>query len=598
MGRLQPEAEPATLGPGGRGMIRSVAEFLDEAKGYAPRQVERDLIAACRDGKPLDLGDLPAEGDTTREIRADLLRLIITGGTPECGLHPVGIMLSGAFISGTLDLQFAKGRGLVALHKCRFTERPNLAQAEIAQLSLQGSLLPGLFAQGIRVEGGLFLRGVTATGTVDVNGARIIGQIDCDGATLDGGKDKGGRQQKALNAQGAEIGGNLFVRGLSATGTFDVSGARISGQMECDGAILDGGMDRDGNRHRSLRAQGTEIAGSLFLRGASTRGMIDLNRARIAGQLNFDGAKLDGGEDRRGHQRRALLAQRMSVASGFIFYGIKSVLGQVHLGSAHVGDLEDDLGSWPRGESDVYLNGFTYDLIGGSSPETFAERRDWLARGSRFEGDFYPQPYTQLARVLRAAGHEGEARKVLHERQKILNAEARKAVFARPQPRLWLWPFLPLLWFWRWITDLLLRAIVGYGFAPVRALVTTALVVGLAALGFSLAYALGAIVPASDVILTSLAWWLAVLQSPDAPTLIWQDHHPAPHYETFYALAYAFDVFVPLVDLGQQSAWSATTVTTLGLWARFGTMALEVAGWLVTALGAAAVTGIIQRDKD
>lgn len=179
-----------------------------------------------------------------------------------------------------------------------------------------------------------------------------------------------------------------------------------------------------------------------------------------------------------------------------------------------------------------------------------------------------------------------------------MNAEARKAVFARPQPRLWLWPFLSLLWFWRWITDLLLRAVVGYGFAPVRALLTTLAVVGSAAWFFSQAYAMGAMVPASDVILTSPNWWLAVLQSPDAPTLIWDDYHPAPHYETFYALAFALDVFVPLVDLGQEAAWSASTVTSLGYWARIATIALEMVGWLVTALGAAAVTGIIQRGKD
>lgn len=543
MGRLQPEAEPATLGPGGRGMIRSVAEFLDEAKGYAPRQVERDLIAACQRGEQLRLGDLPDEGDTSREIRADLLRLIITGGTPECGLHPVGIMLRGAFISGRLDLQFTKGRGLVALHKCRFTERPNLAHAEIAQLILDGSHLPGLFAQRIRVEGGLFLHGVTAKGTVNVAGGRITGQMSCVGATLDGGKDKSGNQQRALNAQGAEIGDSLFLMDLKAKGTVFLPSAQIARQLVCERATLDGG-------------------------------------------------KYNGGK-----QQEALNAQRLTVSAGFIFREVKSVTGRVYLDAAHVSDLADDLASWPKGEGELYLNGFTYDRI-AAGPETFAGRKDWLARGSRYEGRFYPQPYTQFARVLRAAGHEGEARKVLHERQKILNAEARKAVFARPQPRLWLWPFLPLLWFWRWITDLLLRAIVGYGFAPVRALVTTALVVGLAALGFSHAYALGAMVPASDVILTSPAWWLAVLQSPDAPTLIWQVHHPAPHYETFYALAYAFDVFVPLVDLGQQSAWSATTVTTLGLWARIGTMALEVAGWLVTALGAAAVTGIMQRGKD
>lgn len=578
-------------------LYRSVAEFLDQTGADAPRQVERDLIEACQEGEALRLGGLPPEGeDKSREIRADLLRLLIIGGTPDCGLHPLGVWLEGALVTGTLDLQFTKGRGRVVLDKCRFAGKPMLAQAEVAQLSLQGSHMPGLFAQGIRVEGSLFLRGLTATGTVAVNGARIAGQLACKGATLDGGKDKEGNQQVALNAQGAEIGGDLFLSDLLATGTVHMTGARIAGQMDCEGAKLDGGKDKDGNQKVALNAQGAEMS-TLFLDQLTAKGPVDLNGARITGQFVCEGVSLDGGKDMDGKQQKALMALRLTVGEGFLYRNIKSVIGGVSLVAANVGDLVDDLASWPKGEGEVHLNGFTYGRI-FDGPRTFAERRDWLARGSRYQGAFHPQPYTQFARVLREAGHEGEARKVLLERQKILNTEARKAVFARPQARLWLWPFLPLLWFWRWITDLLLRAIVGYGFAPVRALATTLILVGLAAWFFSHAYAVGAMVPNSDVILTSPSWWLAVLQSPDAPTLIWQDHHPAPHYETFYALAYAFDVFVPLVDLGQQSAWTGTTITWTGWWARIATMALEVAGWLVTALGAAAVTGIIQRDKD
>ena len=36
------------------------------------------------------------------------------------------------------------------------------------------------------------------------------------------------------------------------------------------------------------------------------------------------------------------------------------------------------------------------------------------------------------------------------------------------------------------------------------------------------------------------------------------------HYETFSAVAYAADVFIPLVPLGQEAAWAPTTQTTLG----------------------------------
>ncbi len=147
-----------------------------------------------------------------------------------------------------------------------------------------------------------------------------------------------------------------------------------------------------------------------------------------------------------------------------------------------------------------------------------------------------------------------------------------------------------------WLQDTLSRLVIGYGYEPHRAIFTMLALVVPSAWFFSFAYAEGAMVPNSDVILTSPSWLWAVLTGGDAPTLIWDDGAVARHYETFYALAYAFDVFVPIVDLGQQSAWTATTVSWTGWFARIGVMALEVLGWIVTALAAASVTGLIQRN--
>ena len=67
------------------------------------------------------------------------------------------------------------------------------------------------------------------------------------------------------------------------------------------------------------------------------------------------------------------------------------------------------------------------------------------------------------------------------------------------------------------------------------------------------------------------------------------------HCETFFAAIYAVDVFLPIVDLGQESAWAATTTTNCGIALRIFTFANQVAGWVVTSLGIAAVTGFVQR---
>ncbi|MFV1480983.1 MULTISPECIES: hypothetical protein [unclassified Phaeobacter] len=72
---------------------------------------------------------------------------------------------------------------------------------------------------------------------------------------------------------------------------------------------------------------------------------------------------------------------------------------------------------------------------------------------------------------------------------------------------------------------------------------------------------------------------------------------PGRDWESFSAIAYAADVVVPIIDFGQTEAWApSTTRGPAGVilwWARW---IFTLAGWIVTALGAAALTGIIRRE--
>lgn len=68
-------------------------------------------------------------------------------------------------------------------------------------------------------------------------------------------------------------------------------------------------------------------------------------------------------------------------------------------------------------------------------------------------------------------------------------------------------------------------------------------------------------------------------------------------YETFNAVAYAVDLVVPIVSLGQEAAWApSTTRGPWGWWLWWVRWWLIALGWIVTAIGAAAVTGVIRRD--
>lgn len=357
----------------------SVQEFREKVGNLTG--AEARLLEAVREGRPCFLptgakDDVvrPTAADDTVTIRADFLRILILGGSPDCGLDGVGVSLFGGWIEGKLDLAFATARGRTGLVKCHFSRVPDLTQAHLKQLGLIECNLPGLIAQGMQVEGDAFLRRITATGTVDVNAAKIDGQLDCEAATLNGGTDAEGTVQRALHAQGVEVGQSLFLRQITATGTVAMNSAKIGGQLSLTGAMLNGGKDAEGTALDALNAQGLEVGQGLFLSQITATGTVDMNGAKISGQLDCEGATLNG------EAGGALHAQRLHVTQGFLFREVKQVTGQIDLTAAHVGDLVDDLNSWPLGKDQLILNGLTYDRIHG--PTTFDARKEWLRADS------------------------------------------------------------------------------------------------------------------------------------------------------------------------------------------------------------------------
>lgn len=194
--------------------MRTVADYESLMGADALTPAEKKLIAAVRAGQPCglqaDVKTVPeADDNPAHTIRADLLALLITGGTPECGLSPFGVDLLGAYITGELRLTHLRAVGDTVLLYCRFAEKPNLRSAHFQTLNLTGSHLPGLMAQGAELGASLFLRAVTATGTVDVNAAKIGGQLVCEGATLNGAG------KMALNAQRARVTEALVWQGVT-----------------------------------------------------------------------------------------------------------------------------------------------------------------------------------------------------------------------------------------------------------------------------------------------------------------------------------------------------------------------------------------------
>ena len=598
-------------------LIRTYAD-IESLKGIdALSPAEKKLIEGCKRGELTTLGNgtRPKRPSKARTIRADLLRYLILGGCEQCRLHEKGVQLEGAWIVGELDLSFASAKGAVRLLRCAFAEPIVADQANFDRLVLNGSSLPSLNAQGATIKGHAFLRKLKSTGEVSFVGTEIGGQLTAEEAELNGGEGS------ALNAQGATIRGGVFLRNLKSTGEVSLSGAEIGGELSCDGAELNGGEGE------ALNAQNATIRGGTFLRKLKSTGEVSFSGAEIEGQLSAEEAELNG------EKGKALNAQRMIVRGGFIWRKLKAVVGEVDLNAAHLSDLVDDEQSW-KAVSQLMLMGATYENLVG--PHSLPFRKLWLKNGAIFNGQFHPQPYQQLAKFYRETGHRHEAREILiekeREQRKAVRASIRKGrrkaesdvPFSVKTTLPWSWdairrwisfylsPWLRIGWNWFW--DILIRYIAGYGYKPWLSLAWLAGMIGIVWIGAFVTWDAGDFAPNSAIVLTSPEW-KAVADLPEVYTAISEDAKqmivedmtpahpwsapdaPGKDYESFYSLAYALDVVVPVLDLGQTDAWAPSPAR--GDWG-YRMFYLQkmfiVLGWVVTAIAAAAISGMIRRD--
>ncbi|WP_436397517.1 hypothetical protein [Roseobacter sp. S98] len=576
---------------------------LDALRPLTPGEIQ--LLAACRAGEPCRLngGHLPDEAGSRRAqfIRADILRYLIMGGCETNPVASTGIDLHGAFISGTLNLATVKSHGAVGLQNCRFDRLFTLFQSEIQNLRLDGSHLCGLNGHGLNAANDVILRDVTDTGGINLFAARIGGRLDL------GGADIRPSRHLALNAKNAEIAGGVTLSNLCATGRVSLNGAVINGQMACENASL----DAHGAAY-AFKAQDTVIRSDLNCTGIRVKGMFSLSGAQVGGRLVLNHAEFDAASD--DPATPAVRLVRMNVSEGLHWEGIRLGDGRVSLTSAHVGDLRHDLNSdmdsWPPADR-FDLDGFTYDRMTGPSisPGTFIE---WLRKGSTEKENFLPQPFTQLAKILRERGHDRDSRLILAERDRLIMKNIRDRARITDYDGTWSRAFLGLSRdasnIRRWAIDVMLRRTVGYGYRPFRSMWMLATLVVVAVTMAQMTWREGSFVPDAEAANGSDVWIALSGSGIPNPAQAWAETPlvqrdgtvsppPGRDYPRFNAIAWGADLVIPIIDFGQTAHWGPSAGRgPWGLWLWRASFFLAAAGWIVTALGAAAITGIIRRE--
>ena len=426
-----------------------------------------------------------------------------------------------------------------------------------------------LSADRANIQGSVFLRdGFSAEGEVRLLGAQVGGNLECNG-----GKFKNG-SGLALNAERISARGNLLLHGgFAAEGEVNLAGAQIGNNLACDASTFKNASGI------ALNADSINVRGFAFLRnGFSAQGEVNFLSAQVGDNLECDGGAFQNAGG------KALNADRISVQgdvllrSGFVAEGevrlssavIKGALvwvgvknaerASLDLSHATAGAIQDDKASWPP-SGKLSIDGFVYEHVVSGLTDSKA-RLAWLG----LQNPFTPQPYRQLAQVMRNAGVDRGARRVLFAMEDQLWKEE---------------GLLPIGWV-RWPISL----VVGYGYYPLRALAGLLILVLVGWGIFAHASSAGAIVPKDQ---TAYAAFKA------------SGHAPA-YYAPLSPLVYSIENALPLVKLGQIENWqpdpSPSGQDSLLSKPRllFGFQRLQVLlGWMLATLFVAGVTGIVQK---
>jgi hypothetical protein len=470
-----------------RAFGRSLGDFRLEGattpNGLLPAEekllvdVARGKICSVSDldwKKPEDLEKL--KSDTEFRIRAECLRFLVLGGDDAGPVHEKGVWITRAYIEGDLDLEGCQPVAYLLIMDSYFAGALTLRDAHLRGVNLAGSRVGGIQADRARIGGSVLLRnGFVAEGEVRFGSAEIGGDFECDGSTFKNAEGS------ALSCDGVRLKGDMFLRnGFAAEGSVRLLGVEIGGDLSCvQGRFKNPGGD-------ALNCSGAKIARYVYLRNGFT------------------------------------------------------AEGTVVLSSAHAQNLiDDDIARGKAGACDLVLDGFTYERIAGNAPTTAKTRIAWLhsqIAEHLSSTDFRPQPFEQLAKVLAAMGHDGDARQVAMAKQRLMiPVRVRQAAWYAK-------PFVWLLWRFHQLTS-------GFGYRPIR-LIFILLALWLAGAWFyDQAAEAGVFAPAD----------LRVATSPDLVakcSVNWTKCKDAGWLPGFYALTYSADVVLPVSDLGQRKAWT------------------------------------------
>jgi hypothetical protein len=502
-------------------------------------EAEEKLFAATEKGERVSMKsqdetendpDQAANWSASRTIQGEMLAWLCTNPEAMARITHRGVSLEGVRIQGDVDISEAKLNSAFFAVCCAFDGDFYLTGAHVRWLGLNGSVVNSLVARHVQVDGELWLsEGFVARGLVDFSGATIAGHWWAVNSRF-----------TRVVAEQIKTTGAIVVK-KSFFNELRLLAATLGESLECDGAQF---IQANGNA-TTLLVERAKITGDVYMR----------NHVRVDGTINFTGAEIT--------RKLEWTETDLSPTSTLI------------LQSAKIGMIWSDKKSWPT-RNHLHLNGLVYGGVDSATNTTAADYIQWL--DLQPDDRFYPQPYEQLASVLRSMGRDRDARAIMMAKNRALGKFTQK-------------------WSAGWLWYKGFGKLIGYGYAPSRAFWISVGMIVVGAVLFGIGYRVGIVRPTKESGFTKDSTREKTKQNSE---------RFSENYPKFNALVFSLESFTPLLRLDQSANWAPNAYRgkrfrigknrslTAGSLLRGYLWFHVIAGWILTSLWVGSITGLVK----
>ena len=406
-----------------------------------------DFNADPRFGGPLDptkdeLWTEDNENAKNRVLTPKFLQTILLDEPYRSAITRQGVDIRGGWFREPIEMENASIECRLGLFGCRVDGNVNFFMLKSSEsIALNGSTFRGiLYMNGLHMKGHLFMQDYADFNEVNMARATIDGDVDMQKSRFSG----------KLNMNGLNVGGELVMRGgndfsevvlvgAKVDGQVDMSNSKFNGKLNMNGLIVGGALFmREKAEFSEAELANVKVDGQVVMSESTFNKKLDMDSMHVKGHLFMKNVAIKeecvlafaviGGSlllsNRPGTKLTSINMTGTHIKKDFqLLRGDGSWLddAKLTLKNCSVGALQDGKDAWPK---KVDMDGFTYNRLGGFTADIWEvdrlEKRgtkwmtDWLAKHKPYS----PQPYEQLAKVLKESGHKDTANEILFESKK------------------------------------------------------------------------------------------------------------------------------------------------------------------------------------